>query len=402
MREIPALTCAALAIQSDERLVALARAGSDAAFATIVERYRRQLQRHSARIFDSHRAEDLVQQAFLNLYLQLRDDDRPLQLKPWLFRVTHNLTLNEATRKGGDHDELFEDLDGVPQPPQVAELRARLRATVDVIGALPERQRIALVRRELEGRSCDEIAAEVGTSPVAVRQLLARARTAVRDRVGLLLPFPLVARISGAAQLGAGAGALGGGAAVKVAMTVMAVTAATGIVPSGPSAGGGPPAFAESASPSASVDASVNASVVRPHPRALTSKRRPDRPPRDEPRVPVAEQPAFTGSGVPLPQPAPADPPSEPPDDAAREEPVLDEPTAEDAGSANPSDEQEAAPYKEPPPDDPGEEKPPVGASEGESVDALPLADPEDDHHASAPEQALDAVNGPDGPAPGV
>ena len=176
MREPPALTRAALAVQSDDRLVALARAGSDAAFATIVERYRRPLQRHSARIVDTHRAEDLVQHAFMKLYLHLRDDDRPLQLKPWLFRVTHNLSLNAAMKMGGDHQELSEEIDGVLQPPQVAELRARLQETVDVIATLPARQRIAFVRRELEGRSCEEIAAEVGTSSPAVRQLLARAR----------------------------------------------------------------------------------------------------------------------------------------------------------------------------------------------------------------------------------
>lgn len=385
--ESQAFTRAALAVQSDERLVALARAGSDAAFAAIVERYRRQLQRHSARIIGAGRAEDLVQQAFLNLYLQLRDDDRPLQLKPWLFRVTHNLSLNAAVKKGGDYEELSEDLDGVAQPPQVAELRARLRATVNVIGALPERQRIALVRRELEGRSCEEIAAEVGTSPVAVRQLLSRARSAVRDGVGVLLPFPLVARISGAGNVVAGAGALGGAAAVKVAVTVAALTAATGAAPGLPSAG--------SESPPTTENASHVAAGARPSPGPVKFEWRLHRRPQHEPELPILHQPPSLGSGEPLPQTVPVDPSSDPPNDDAPDETVVDEHTAGNAGSGMPIDEQEVAPYEEPPPDDPGGEESGFDASEGESLGAPPHAAANDDQQPSAPVQAPDDLNAP-------
>jgi RNA polymerase sigma factor (sigma-70 family) len=376
----PALTRAALTVQSDDRLVALARAGSDAAFATIVERYRRPLLRHSARILGPSGAEDMVQQAFTNLYVQLRDDARPLQLKPWLFRVAHNLTLNAATKKGGDHAELVDDIDGVLQPPQVAELRARLGATVELIRALPERQRLALVRRELEGRSCEEIADEFGTSSPAVRQLLARARSAVRDGVGLVLPFPVIARMAGAGKTGggdsaagllsaqraaevvAGAGALGGGA-VKMAVTVAALTAATGIGPSSPSADGEPASRTGNASVVVSAGSAVVQAGSDPSPPRRESVHR--HPPND-PRPPVHRAPGSPPA-EPLPEAPAADPPPDRPSHVAVDKPDHSEPAAEDAPADEVIEEPELPYEEDAPPVDAGDQEPPPGSGDGEA-----------------------------------
>ena len=404
MSRTPALTRAALTVQSDDRLVALARAGSDAAFATIVERYRRPLLRHSARILGPSGAEDMVQQAFTNFYVQLRDDDRPLQLKPWLFRVTHNLTLNAATKKGSDHTELSDDIDGVLQPPQVAELRARLRATVEVIGALPERQRLALVRRELEGRSCEQIAAEFGTSSPAVRQLLARARSAVRDGVGLVLPFPVIARMAGAGKTGgggsaagllsaqraaevvAGAGALGGGA-VKMAVTVAALTVATGIAPSPPSGDGEPASPTGKASPVASAGSALGQAGPDTSPRRRGSV---DRQPPKNPRPPGHR---ASGSPVPLAEPSPeapaADPPADRPSHVAGEEPGHSEPAAEDAAADDVIEEPAVPSDEASPPEDASEQEPPSEGGDGEP-DWQPLVAREAEAEPPAVVEALE------------
>jgi RNA polymerase sigma factor (sigma-70 family) len=406
----PALTRAALTVQSDDRLVALARAGSDAAFATIVERYRRPLLRHSARILGPNGPEDMVQQAFANLYVQLRDDDRPLQLKPWLFRVTHNLTLNAATKKGGDHAELGDDIDGVPQPPQVAELRARLRATVEVIGALPERQRLALVRRELEGRSCEQIAAEFGTTSPAVRQLLARARSAVRDGVGLLLPFPVIARIAGAGKAGGagpaagllsaqraaevvvGAGALGGGA-VKMAVTVAALTAATGIAQGLPSPDGEP----ASPAPDASSVVSAGSAVARAGPDpSLPGRGSADRRPSRGSGLPVHLAP---GSPVPAAEPLPeapaADPPADRPSHPTGDEPVHSEP-AEDVPADEVIAEPALASEEDPPPVDADGQEAPFEGGDDEAPDWEPVVAREAEAEPSAAVEAFENV--PAGP----
>ncbi|HYZ29124.1 MAG TPA: sigma-70 family RNA polymerase sigma factor [Thermoleophilaceae bacterium] len=187
---------AILGVQSDERLVALVRSGHERAFEAIVKRYRRQLIRFCRRILPDSRCEDAVQQAFINAHAALIASDEPLQLKPWLFAVTRNAALNIVRQNGWNYEQIPADFDSVPRPDQVLEQRAELQRTVDALNELPERQRDALVMREFEGRSYDEIALALGAGDGAVRQLLNRARVTLRNAVSLLVPPPLVARVA--------------------------------------------------------------------------------------------------------------------------------------------------------------------------------------------------------------
>jgi RNA polymerase sigma factor (sigma-70 family) len=236
---IGAASRSALRLQSDRRLVALSRAGSDSAFEAIVERYRAPLQRYCRRVLGPDQAEDVVQQTFMNAYRALHRDDRDIELRPWLYRIAHNTALTALARVPVETVELDDQFDGVAQPPEIAERHARIDALVAGIRDLPERQRIAIVRRELEGRSHEEIAREIDATAPVVRQLIYRARTRLRDVCGLLVPLPLVRALlslqaSGGmagertAEVAAGAGA--GGVLVKVGATVLATGAiATGL-----------------------------------------------------------------------------------------------------------------------------------------------------------------------------
>jgi RNA polymerase sigma factor (sigma-70 family) len=181
--------------QSDERLVDLVRAGNDAAFEAIVARYRRPLLRHCSRMLSDERAEDVVQQAFVRALAAMRRDERPLDLKPWLYTIAHNAALNALRERAVPSDTLEEEIDGVERPEQAYERREGLRTMVAAVSALPARQRDALVLRELEGRSYEEIAAELGVTGGAVRQLLNRARTSLRAGVTALTPMGLLLRI---------------------------------------------------------------------------------------------------------------------------------------------------------------------------------------------------------------
>ena len=181
--------------QSDGRLVDLVRAGNDAAFEAIVARYRRPLLRYCTRMLSDERAEDVVQQAFLRALAAMRRDERPLDLKPWLYTIAHNAALNALRERSLPSDSLEEEIDGVERPEQAFERREGLRSVIAAVGALPQRQRDALVLRELEGRSYDEIARELGVSDGAVRQLLNRARTTLRARLTAITPTALLLRI---------------------------------------------------------------------------------------------------------------------------------------------------------------------------------------------------------------
>jgi RNA polymerase sigma factor (sigma-70 family) len=186
-----------LRTQSDSRLVDLVRAGNDRAFEAIVLRYHRPLLRHCRRLLAAGRAEDAVQQALLRALEAMRADDRELQLGPWLHRIAHNTAIDSLRRMDSHWEELDERMDGVEPTHAAVERRARFHSVMSNMGELPERQRRALVLRELEGRSYDEIAATLGVTGDGVRQLLNRARNAMRAAASALVPPALVGRIAG-------------------------------------------------------------------------------------------------------------------------------------------------------------------------------------------------------------
>jgi RNA polymerase sigma factor (sigma-70 family) len=230
-----------LRTQTDSRLIDLVRAGHASAFEAIVQRYRRPLLAHCSRLLPEARAEDAVQQTFLSAYQAMTRGEADLNLRPWLYRIAHNASLNLLRQNGWSYDQLSDHLDGVERPEQALERRERLRSTLDAVKALPERQRDALVLRELEGMSYDEIATTLGVGDGAVRQLLHRARATLRSGLTAVTPVGLVERLAAAlastggdpsarvAEVAAGVGI--GAGAVKVGAAVLATGAiATGVV----------------------------------------------------------------------------------------------------------------------------------------------------------------------------
>ncbi|MEO8092859.1 MAG: sigma-70 family RNA polymerase sigma factor [bacterium] len=228
----------ALRLQPDARLVTLSREGHDRAFEEIVRRYRAPLVRFAGSIVPADRAEDVVQEAFARAHAALPQGDADLAIRAWLYRIVRNGALNDL-RDQRPHEELDPEHDGVPQPPEVAARRAELAATVSAIGALPDAQREAIVKRELEGRGHEEIAADLGVSAGAARQLIFRARATLRSGLGSLMPLPAVRSLleegstraatvgaGGAAGLAAAGG--GGGLALKTGAAVLIAGLAVG------------------------------------------------------------------------------------------------------------------------------------------------------------------------------
>jgi RNA polymerase sigma factor (sigma-70 family) len=185
---------------SDERLIATLRAGDARAFDAIGERYRPRLVRFAKRVLGAQGsvAEDVVQEALLRAYRALLRDDRPIDLRPWLYRLVRNCCLDELSRVRTDTVDLAvagESVTGpVHQEPAVAaERRARLRELLGDLAVLPESQRHALVRREIDGVSHAQLAAELGLSEPAVRSLVHRARVGLTKlEVGRGTPCALV------------------------------------------------------------------------------------------------------------------------------------------------------------------------------------------------------------------
>ncbi|HEX5622066.1 MAG TPA: sigma-70 family RNA polymerase sigma factor, partial [Solirubrobacteraceae bacterium] len=186
----PSLTL--LRTQSDERLIALARAGHERAFEAIVERYRKPLLRHGRRLLSSEaRAEDAVQQAFMAAWAALERGDDVRHLSGWLHRIVHNAALNSLRGERDDWTELREWLEGAGAPDDEVERREMLRDTLANLAALPTRQREALLRIAVEGESAEEVGSSLGLTEGAVRQLLYRARSALRTAATAVTPWPI-------------------------------------------------------------------------------------------------------------------------------------------------------------------------------------------------------------------
>jgi RNA polymerase sigma factor (sigma-70 family) len=235
----------ALRAQPDRRLVDLVRNGYDAAFEEIVRRYRRPLDRFAAAIVGG-RSEDVTQDAFSKALLALRGSEAEIELRPWLYRIVRNTALNDLRDRAPAAEELSEALPGGLGTVAEAETREELADLMERLRALPEPQRAAIVMRELEGLSHEEIAAALGVSGGAARQAIYRARTTLRDGFGLLVPLPVLRALvehgeeaavaSGAFAAGAGAssaggavlGGFGGGAAAKVGVATVLVAGSVG------------------------------------------------------------------------------------------------------------------------------------------------------------------------------
>jgi RNA polymerase sigma factor (sigma-70 family) len=227
----------ALRCQPDARLVRLVREGHVDAFEEIVCRYRAPLVAYAAGIVSDHDAEDVVQEALTRAHSALSGSRGEMRLRPWLFTIVRNGALN-ALRDEPLHAPLDESHDGVPQPPEVAAQREELAALTARVRGLPHPQREALVKRELEGRSHAEIAALLGLSPGAVRGLIYRARAALRDGAGMLIPLPVLRALlnstsatpeaTGAAGAAAAGLAGGGGVALKAGATLGVAVIAVG------------------------------------------------------------------------------------------------------------------------------------------------------------------------------
>ena len=173
-------------MKDDAALIAAYRAGDDDAFAHIHERHHAQLERYARKILgrSSEHAEDVVQEAMLRASRALRRDERHIELRPWLYRLTRNTALDELARVRTDSVDLDEaEAWGVLRAPEstepevVLERRGKVRDLLGDMATLPAQQRHALLRREVDGISHAALAVELGVSPQATKNLVHRART---------------------------------------------------------------------------------------------------------------------------------------------------------------------------------------------------------------------------------
>ncbi|HEX6021502.1 MAG TPA: sigma-70 family RNA polymerase sigma factor [Solirubrobacter sp.] len=170
---------ATLRLRREGALRSRAARGDAAAFAAVYERHHQALYRYCRSILRHEQdAQDALQSTFARAFAALQDERRDFELKPWLFRIAHNEAIS-ILRRRRETSEL-DDVAGVEGETEdrVSE-REELRLLQLDLADLPDRQRSALILRELNGLSHAEIGTVLELSPAAVKQSIFEARTAL-------------------------------------------------------------------------------------------------------------------------------------------------------------------------------------------------------------------------------
>jgi RNA polymerase sigma-70 factor (ECF subfamily) len=166
--------------------------GDHQAFRQLVERHQNAVIGTVAKMLGNpSEAEDIAQQVFLRIWRNAKRYRPDAKFTTYLFTITRNLVFNETRRKSRkkevSSDEREENSNQLvaaspDRQPDAEILQAELQGAVDAaIASLPEAQRMAVVLRRYEQLSYEEIAAVLNLSVSAVKSLLFRARTSLRE-----------------------------------------------------------------------------------------------------------------------------------------------------------------------------------------------------------------------------
>jgi RNA polymerase sigma-70 factor (ECF subfamily) len=184
----------------DQELVERVQSGEKAAFDILVRKYEHKLANVISRyIHDQSEVLDVAQDAFIKAYRALPNFRGDSAFYTWLYRIAINTAKNHlvaASRRPPKNDvdaqeaEQFEAGSGLKEyaTPERLALRSELAGTIqNAIEELPEELRVAIVLRELEGLSYDEIASAMECPIGTVRSRIFRARDAIDKQIRPLL-----------------------------------------------------------------------------------------------------------------------------------------------------------------------------------------------------------------------
>ncbi|ALM83949.1 RNA polymerase sigma factor RpoE [Bordetella sp. N] len=185
----------------DAELVARVQRGDKKAFDLLVMKYQRKIMRLLSRMIrDPSEIEDVAQEAFIKAYRALPQFRGDSAFYTWLYRIAINTARNWMASSGrrpsaptaleSEDGETFNEADNlsdISTPESMVATREIAETVNAAIDALPEELRTAIVLREIEGMSYEDIAQSMGCPIGTVRSRIFRAREAVAARLRPML-----------------------------------------------------------------------------------------------------------------------------------------------------------------------------------------------------------------------
>jgi RNA polymerase sigma factor (sigma-70 family) len=173
----------------DHRLIAAVRRGDDRAFEALYGRYHRRIHAYIVGMVKDHgRAEDITQEVFVSALRRMRDTERPIAFKPWIYEIAKNACIDQFRRSRRAEEISLEADEGLapadygklvgsePTPDAAVATKQDLDNLRGAFVGLSDTHHEILVMRELEGLSYREIGERLGMSRPAVESTLFRAR----------------------------------------------------------------------------------------------------------------------------------------------------------------------------------------------------------------------------------
>jgi RNA polymerase sigma factor (sigma-70 family) len=173
----------------DHRLVAAVRRGDDRAFEALYARYQRRIHAYVMGMVKDHgRAEDVTQEVFVSALRRMRETERPIAFKPWIYEIAKNACIDQFRRSRRTEEVSLQADEGLapadygrlvgsdPTPDAAVAAKQELDHLCGAFGGLSDAHHEILVMREFEGMSYREIGERLGMSRPAVESTLFRAR----------------------------------------------------------------------------------------------------------------------------------------------------------------------------------------------------------------------------------
>ncbi|OGF17036.1 MAG: hypothetical protein A2W00_11235 [Candidatus Eisenbacteria bacterium RBG_16_71_46] len=186
---------------SDEDLMARVAEEDERAFPELVRRYQGRVINLVSRVLnDRECADDLAQEVFVRVFVHRRNYRRGSKFSTWLFTIAANLAKNEIRRRVRRRNwfsldalqELLKDsASQLADPTEGRESRMEREQLQEAVGraiaTVPEKYRVALVLRDIEGLAYEEIALVLGVPGGTVRSRINRARGMLKRKIQPLL-----------------------------------------------------------------------------------------------------------------------------------------------------------------------------------------------------------------------